>query len=103
MTKPTIRPVLPAKTQISLYINTTQYDKGSQYPSLDSLEAVEGAISKDSDQTAQMCRPVWVFAGRSNLIVGFVMCWLIYHKQLKIDWKAFSQAIFSFFFFSSLH
>ena len=34
--------------------------------------------SKDSDQTGQMPRLIWVFAGRTCRFVGFVMCWLIY-------------------------
>ena len=42
------------------------------HPSLDSLEAVDHAISKDSDQTARMCRLIRVFAGHTSLIVGFV-------------------------------
>ena len=31
------------------------------------------AISEDSDQTARMRRLIWVFAGRTILIVGFVV------------------------------
>ena len=34
-------------------------------------------IGKDSNQTAQMHRLIRVFAGRTSLIVGFVMHWLI--------------------------
>ena len=42
-TKPTIRPVWPAKTQISMYIYSM--DRVLIYPSLDSLEAVEGTCN----------------------------------------------------------
>ena len=35
-------------------------------------------ISEDSDQTARMRRLIWVFAGRTSLIVGFVVRWLKY-------------------------
>ena len=32
--------------------------------------------SEDSDQTGQMPRLIWVFAGRSGHFVGFVVLWL---------------------------
>ena len=35
------------------------------------------ADSEDFDQTGQMLRPVWVFAGRKGHFVGFVMSRLI--------------------------
>ena len=45
------------------------------YPSFDSQRLLKAyAISKDTDQTGQM---IWVFAGCTSLIVGFVMHWLI--------------------------
>ena len=44
MTKPTIRPVLPAKTQISLYIHPVAM--ALVYPSLDRPEAVRGTCDK---------------------------------------------------------
>ena len=34
------------------------------------------ADSKDADQTGQMPRLIWVFAGRTGQFVGFVMWWL---------------------------
>ena len=34
------------------------------------------AISEDSDQTARTRRLISVFAGRTSLIVGFVVRWL---------------------------
>ena len=39
------------------------------------------ADSEDSDQTGQMPRLIWVFAGRTCHFVGFVMGWLVYSKQ----------------------
>ena len=39
------------------------------------------ADSEDSDQTGQMPRLIWVFAGRTCHFVGFVMRQLIYSKQ----------------------
>ena len=52
----------------------------SIYPSVDSLESVEGTCDKRrlwSDQTAGMRWLTWVFAGRTSLIVWFVVRLLI--------------------------
>ena len=38
--------------------------------------------SKDSDETGRMPRLIWVFAGLTGHIVGFVMWWLILEKCL---------------------
>ena len=35
------------------------------------------ADSEDSDQTGRMTSLIWVFAGRTDYFVGFVMHWLI--------------------------
>ena len=37
--------------------------------------------SEDSDQTGRMHRLIWVFAGRTDHLVGFVMRRLIYEKN----------------------
>ena len=37
------------------------------------------ADSADSDQTGRMPRLIWVFAGRTDHFVGFVMPWLNFH------------------------
>ena len=74
ITKPSIRPVLPAKTQISLY-NPPSMASLLLYPSLDSLEAKKAhAISEDSDQPAEQAD---VLPGRTLRIVGFVVRWLV--------------------------
>ena len=64
-----------------------QYRKGSLYPSLDSLVAVEGT------QTARMRRLIWVFAGRTSLIVGFVMRWLknSNERHWRVQWQSESR------------
>ena len=72
-TKPTTRPMWPAKTQISLYIHSVW--KGFSLVSLwiaKRLLKVQ-AISEDTDQTARMRRLVWVFAGGTSVIVCFVV------------------------------
>ena len=40
---------------------------------------VEGlrTINEDYDQTARIIKLIWVFAGRTSLILGFVERWLI--------------------------
>ena len=69
MTRPTKWHVRPAKNQISL---------GSRpFWSESSLSAwrklTQWAHSEDSDQTGEMPRLIWVFAGRTCHFVGFVM------------------------------
>ena len=63
MTKPTKWHVRPAKTQISLGIHPVW--RVAKDPSF--LQA----DSEDSDQTGQMPRQIWVFAGRTRHFVGF--------------------------------
>ena len=66
MTKSIIRPVWPAKTQVSLYI----YPVWQQFSFIPLLIAQRlwkaHTISKDSDQTAWMYRVIWVFAGHTS-------------------------------------
>ena len=77
-TKLTKWPVRPAKTQISLGICpvwsesllSTWWNIGSS--------ATHWAHSEDSDQTGQMPRLIWVFAGRTCQFDGFVMRRLIW-------------------------
>ena len=75
-TKPAIRPVRPAKTQISLYIHPVW--QGFSFTPLRIVQRLykANAISKDSDQIVWMCRLILVFAGHTSLIVGFVVHWL---------------------------
>ena len=53
---------------------------GFLYLSLDSRKKAH-VISKDSDQTARMRSLIWVFAGRTSLIVCFVVRWDIYNNN----------------------
>ena len=68
----------PAKTQISLGIHSVWPESSlSAWRKLGSL-AIHWAHSEDSDQTGWMPRLIWVFAGRTYHLVGFVMRRLIY-------------------------
>ena len=62
-TKPTLKPVWPASTLISLYIHPVCL--GFLLILLWIAWRLQKAhvISKDSDQSAQMCRRIWGFAG----------------------------------------
>ena len=42
--------------------------------------ATHKAHSEDSDQTGQMPRLTWVFAGRTGHFIGFVMLWLKFEQ-----------------------
>ena len=78
MTKPTMWPVHPAKTQISLGIHPVWSESSlSAWRNLWSL-ATHWVHSKDSDQTGWMPRLIWVFVGHIWHFVGFVMPWLNY-------------------------
>ena len=81
MTKPTKWHMRPAKTQISLGIRPVSSESLlSTWKKLGSL-ATHWAHSKHSDQTWRMPRLIWVFAGRTLILLGFVMRRLT-HKHL---------------------
>ena len=76
MTKSTKWYVRPAKTQISLGIRPVGSESSlSAWRKLGSW-ATHWAHSEDSGQTGRMPRLIWVFAGRTDHIVGFVMRWI---------------------------
>ena len=71
--------VRPAKPQISLGIC-----QGWLGSSLSALWVAKDQMllhSKESDQTGQMPRLIWIFAWRTDHFVGFVMHWLIFSYQ----------------------
>ena len=73
MTKPTKWHVRPAKTQISLGIHPGWSEPLlSAWRKLGSL-GTHKAHSKDSDQTGRMPRLIWVFAGRTVILL--VLSW----------------------------
>ena len=72
MTKPTKWHVRPAKIQLSLGIRPVWSESSlSAGRKLGSL-ATHWVHSTDSDQTGQMPRLIWVFAGRACHFVGFL-------------------------------
>ena len=69
VTKPTKWHVRPVKTQISLGIRPVWSESSlSAWRKLGSL-ATHWAHSKDSDQTGQMPRLIWVFAGPTVILL----------------------------------
>ena len=76
MTKPT-KWLCAQRRQISLGICPVWSESSlSAWRKLGSL-ATHSVHSEGSDQTGQMPMLIWVFAGRTCHIVGFVMLWLI--------------------------
>ena len=73
--------VRPAKTQISLGIRVFAVCSMAKDPSF------LNADSEDSNQTGQMPRLIWDFAGRSDF-VGFVM------RRLKYIWLTLNRELF---------
>ena len=96
MTKSTKRPGCPAETQISLGVCPVWSESSlSAWRNIGPL-TIYWAHSGDSDQTGQMPRLIWVFAGRTCHFFGFVLqrlicCWIptIYvfmQKYGKLPW-----------------
>ena len=68
--------VRPEKTQISLDIRPVWSESSlSVWINLGSL-ATHWAHSEDSDRTGRIYRLIWVFAGRTLILLCFVMSWL---------------------------
>ena len=90
VTKPTKWYVYPAKTQISLGIHPVWSESSlSAWRKLGSL-ATHWTYSKDSDQTGQMPRLIWVFAGRTVILL--VLSWggsciVKYTHKMKMEWQ----------------
>ena len=70
------RLVRPAKTQISLRIRAVWSVSSLIACAFYSLRAIQRGLNKNPCYTRWMYRLVWVFAGHTGLIVGFVMRWL---------------------------
>ena len=85
MTKATIRLVLPAKTQVSLHIHPA-WQRLLFIPLWTTWRLKKAhAISGDSDQPARMRRLIWVFAGRTSIVVGFVVRWLSFYYNNRLN------------------
>ena len=73
MTKQTKRLVRPAKTQISLGIHPVWSESSLSAWWKPGPLATHYAQSEDSDQTGQMPRLIWVFAGRTAILL--ILSW----------------------------
>ena len=90
--------IIYTKSQISLYINHVW--QGFLFIPLWIAQSPfkARAISEDSYQTALMRRLIWVFGGRTSLIVDFVVLWLIFFVlsvALKLEITGFIFIVFS--------
>ena len=93
MAKPIKWSVLPAKTQISLDILPVWSESSlSAWKNLGSL-ATNKVHSEDSDQTGQMPRLIWVFAGGTDQFVSFVVLRLIQDKSSSINSYALIKTV----------
>ena len=64
-----VRPRRPAKTQISMGIHPVWSESSLCTPLVDKDPRFLHADSEDSDQTGQMPRLIWVFAGRTAILL----------------------------------
>ena len=90
MTKPTKRPMRPTKTQISLGIRPVWSESSLCTPVIAKDPKLLHADSEGSDQTVQMPRLIWVFAGPTDHIVVFVALRLTrtYYTRLSLQiWR----------------
>ena len=77
-TKPTIRLVRPAKTEIRLSAQSDQNLHCAFY----SLQAIQRRINKNPCHIGWMHRLIWVFSCHKGLIIDFAVHWLIYQFPL---------------------
>ena len=77
-TKLTIRLLQTVKTQINLHICKSSLITCAFY----SLWAIQRGLNESLYHTGWMYRLIWVFAGHTGLIVGFVVRWLSYRKHM---------------------
>ena len=76
-TEPTLRLVRPAKTQIRLRIRAVWSESSLIACATYSLRASERGINENPCYNKWLYRLIWVFAAHTDLIVGFVVRWLI--------------------------
>ena len=92
MTKPTKRHARPAKTQIRLGIRPVWSESSlSTWRKLGSL-ATQWAHSKDTDQPGRIPRLIWVFTGRTVILLVLTWGGSVMGKQcrprLNSSWKS---------------
>ena len=93
MTKPTKMTVRPVNTQISLGIRPVWSESSLSAKKLGSL-ATHCAHSEDTDQTGRMPRVIWVFDGRT-LILLVLSCRISDCSGKRIDMLIRSMQIFN--------
>ena len=76
MTKPTIRLVPPAKTQISLRIRADWSGSSLIACAFYNIQAIQRGMNEKPCRTGWMYRLIWDSAGHIGLVVGFVVRWL---------------------------
>ena len=92
------KPVCPAKTQISLGIRPVWSESSLSTWRRFRRLATHKALRQDSDQTVQMPRLIWIFAGAQ--IILFVLydrktCWLIWVFVAQLTYDIYVIPLFS--------
>ena len=86
MMKPIKRRVRPAKTLlISLRIRAVWSEASLVACAFYSLWDIQRGLNEDPCLSGWMYRLIWVFAGHTGLIVGFVMRWLIIRRGIPMN------------------
>ena len=100
MTKPSIRPVRTAKTQISLCICAIWSESLLIACAFCSLWAIQWGINKNHCPIGWVYRLTWVFAGHTGLIEGFVLrcliCFILH--TVAVEKKGYQVNIFLFLY-----
>ena len=78
MTKPTTRPVWPVKTQISLYI----YLVWQGFIPIWTARGCRMKAFREDWSDCMMHRLIWVFTGRTSLIVGLSCAGSFFHENI---------------------
>ena len=86
-TKPTIRLVRSAKTQISLRIRAVWSESSLIACAFYIFRAIQGGIKENPCRIWWQYRLIWVFDYHKDLIVGFVVRWLIVFTCTLNVWK----------------
>ena len=73
MTKSAIRPVQPAKTQITMRVRGVWSDSSLIACAIYSIRAILREMNKNPCHTVWLYRLIWIFAGPTHLIVGFIV------------------------------
>ena len=78
--------VQPAKIQISLRIRAVWSESSLCAFWITTEATVPHTYNEDSDQTARMCRLIWVFVRRTCQTVRFLALRFIYLLMVPVNW-----------------